>query len=76
MRKYNELKKLAALIRKIVDLVKECGGNASLKFDVDRDALMIRKTERKEMLLKDLYLKWDDKHHLDAESASDGKGLS
>ncbi len=56
-RKQDKLRALAALIRKIINLVKECGGNAVLKYNIEGDKLVICKVERKEMLLKDLYLK-------------------
>lgn len=66
-RKQNDLRKLAALIRKIITLVKECGGNAVLKYNVEGDKLVVCKVERKEMLPKDLYSKWDDVHNLEAK---------
>ena len=50
--------------------MKECGGNAVLKCDVEGDKLMVCKVERKEMLPKDLYSKWDEGHHLEAETDS------
>jgi hypothetical protein len=70
-RKQNDLRKLAALIRKIINLVKECGGKAVLKYNVVGDKLEICKAERKEMLPNDLYSKWDDGHNLEAHD--DGK---
>jgi hypothetical protein len=67
-RKQNDLRKLAALIRKIINLVKECGGNAVLKYNVEGDKLVIRKAERQDMLPKDLYLKWDGMHNLEVKA--------
>ncbi|MCJ1420460.1 hypothetical protein MMC32_006817 [Xylographa parallela] len=67
-RKQNDLRKLAALIPKIITLVKKCGGNAILKYDVEGDKLVICRVERKAMLPKDLYSKWDDGHHVEAET--------
>ncbi|MCJ1436419.1 hypothetical protein MMC27_005798 [Xylographa pallens] len=67
-RQQKNLRKLAALIPRIINLVKECGGNAVLKYDVGGDKLVVCKVERKEMLPKDLYSKWDDRHHLEAET--------
>lgn len=55
--KQNDLKKLAALIRKIINLVNDCGGNAVLKYNVEGDKLVICKVERKEILPKELYSK-------------------
>lgn len=54
-----DLRKLAALIRKLVDVVKECGGIATVRYDVQGDKLMVQKVDRKKMLPKDLYSKWD-----------------
>jgi hypothetical protein len=56
-RKQNNLGKLAALIRKIISLIKECRGDAVLKYNVEGDKLVVYKVIRKEMLLKDLYSK-------------------
>jgi hypothetical protein len=67
-RKQNDLRKLAALIRRIINLVKECGGNAVLKYNVEGDKLVVCKVERKEMLPKDLYSKWDDVQNLEADT--------
>jgi hypothetical protein len=58
----DDLRQLAALIRKIINLVKECGGNAILKYSPEGDKLLIRQVESKKMLPKDLYSKWDDGH--------------
>lgn len=66
--KQNELRKLGALIRKIVSLVKQCGGNAVVKYSIEMDKLMIYKAERKEMLPKDLYKKWDDVQNLESKT--------
>jgi hypothetical protein len=73
-RKQNDLRKLAALIRKIIKLVKECGGNAVLKYDVGRDQLVVCKVKRKEMLPKDLYSKWDDGYNHKAETDTQNDG--
>ncbi|KAL9097152.1 MAG: hypothetical protein Q9165_000579 [Trypethelium subeluteriae] len=67
-RKQNELGRLAALIRKIINITKECGGYAVLKYDVKEDKLVIYKIERRQMLPKDLYSKWDHPDDLDTES--------
>ena len=64
-RKQNDLRKLAALIKKIISLGKECDGKAVLRYNAERDRLMLSKATRKEMLPKDLYSKWDDVHNLD-----------
>lgn len=62
------LTKLAALIKKILDVVKERGGHAILKYDARQDKLMIGKVDRKKMLPKDLYSKWNDRDDSKAES--------
>ncbi|OCL08309.1 hypothetical protein AOQ84DRAFT_407104 [Glonium stellatum] len=74
-RKQNDLRKLAALIRKIISLVKECGGNAVLKYNVEGDKLVVCKVERKEMLPNDLYSKWDDRNNLEAETDTQNDGM-
>ncbi|KAH9203831.1 hypothetical protein DL95DRAFT_529495 [Leptodontidium sp. 2 PMI_412] len=74
-RNQNELRTLAALIRKIINLVKECGGNAVLKYNTEGDKLVVCKVERKEMLPKDLYSKWDDAPNLRAEIDTQNDGL-
>ena len=67
-RNQTDLKKLAALIKKIVNVVKERGGNAIIKYDVGGDKLLVRKVDGKKMLPKDLYSKWDDRDDSDAEA--------
>ena len=74
-RKQDDLRKLAALIRKIITLVHECGGNAVLKYNVGGDKLVVCRVERKEMLPKDLYLKWDDVHNLERKTDTQDNGV-
>lgn len=74
-RNQNELRILAALIRKIINLVKECWGNAVLKYNTEGDKLVVCKVERKEMLPKDLYSKWDGAPNLGAEIDTRNDGL-
>ena len=74
-RKQNDLKKLAALIRKIINVVKGSGGNAVLKYNVETDKLVVYQAERKEMLPEDLYSKWDDAHDLEAENDAQKDGM-
>lgn len=73
-RKQRDLRKLAALVRKIVSLVKDCGGNAVLKHSVERDKLVLSKVDRKDMLPKDLYSKWDIANNLDKDSGTRNEG--
>ena len=75
-RNQKDLRKLAALITKILNVVKGCGGNAVIKYDVKEDKLIISKVDGKRMLPKDLYSKWDNRddsdnteHDVEAESA-------
>ncbi|OBT60107.1 hypothetical protein VE03_10331 [Pseudogymnoascus sp. 23342-1-I1] len=63
-----DLRKLAALISKIVDVVKGCGGNAIVKYDILGDKLVIWKVDRKKMLPNDLYSIWDDRAGSEASS--------
>lgn len=67
-RKQNDLRKLAALIRRIINLVKEFRGNAVLKYNVEGDKLVVCKVKRKEILPRDLYSKWDDVQSLEADT--------
>lgn len=73
--KQDELRKLAALIRKIINLAKDCGGKAVLKYNLEGDKLVLSKVERKDMLPKDLYSKWDDMYDLDNETTSQNDGI-
>ena len=67
-RKQNELRQLAALIRKIINLVKESGGKAVLRYEVEGDKLVICKAEKKDVLPIELYSKWDDVYDLEAKT--------
>jgi hypothetical protein len=64
----NDLRKLAALINKILKVVKGGGGNASVKYDDKGDNLVVSKVDRKKVLPKDLYSKWDSADDLEAET--------
>jgi hypothetical protein len=64
-----DLRKLAALISKIIGVVKGCGGNAIVKYDTLGDKLVIWKVDRKKMLPNDLYSIWDDR--ADSEASLD-----
>ncbi|RFU27828.1 hypothetical protein B7463_g8523, partial [Scytalidium lignicola] len=50
-----------ALISKIIDVVKDGGGNAVMKYSAEGDKLVIWKACRKEMLPKELYFNWNNK---------------
>ena len=65
-RNQRDLRKLAALINKILNVVNVCGGNAIVKYDDKGDKLVVRKVEGKKMLPKDLYSKWDDRDNPEA----------
>lgn len=56
-----DLRKLAALIRRLVDLAKEGGGAITVRYDAQGDKLVVQKAApgRKKMLPTDLYSKWD-----------------
>lgn len=56
-----ELGKLAALIHRIVVLVKECGGSAVVKYDPADDCLVVTAVEKRKFLPDDLYAKWEEK---------------
>ncbi|KAF2191304.1 geranylgeranyl pyrophosphate synthetase [Zopfia rhizophila CBS 207.26] len=56
-RNQSDLKKLTALIQKIIKMVKGYGSNAVLKYDAKGDKLVVCKVNRRKMLPKDLYSK-------------------
>ena len=60
------LKKLAALIEKLITVAKG-RGVMILKYDPLGDKLVLSQTEEVKMLPEDLYLKWNDKEQLEAE---------
>lgn len=62
------LRKLAALINKIRDVVKGSGGKAVLKYDVDGKKLVIEKDHGNKMLPQDLYSRWDYTDNPEAET--------
>ena len=66
-----DLKELAALINKILNVVKGCGGSAIVKYDDKGDKLVVWKVDGKRMLPKDLYSKWDDRNDSEAEANTD-----
>ncbi|KAF2648211.1 hypothetical protein K491DRAFT_722772 [Lophiostoma macrostomum CBS 122681] len=57
-----DLKTLIGLIRKIRDVVKECGGRAILKYDAKGDKVVFHKLGGLKMLPNDLYAKWEASH--------------
>ncbi|KAF5862586.1 hypothetical protein ETB97_011490 [Aspergillus alliaceus] len=59
-----DLKMLAALIRRIINAAKRCGGNAIVKYGYQGDKLMVRKTESRKLLPDDLYSKLNPKSSL------------
>jgi hypothetical protein len=61
-----DLKMVASLIRRIRDVVKDGGGRAVLKYDVDGDKLVLKPLEGKKMLPNDLYAKWEGGEELGA----------
>ena len=64
----HHLRKLHALVRKIITVAKGCGGCAIVKYNPTSDKLVVRdwKGDGSRMLPRDLYLKWD----------GDAKGLT
>ena len=67
-RNQTHLRKLSALINRIISVVKGCGGSAVVKYDVGGDKLVICKVDGGKMLPKDLYSKWDDEDIPEAEA--------
>jgi hypothetical protein len=52
------LRKLAALIKTVINVADRAGGKAMVRYDDREDKLIIYGSERKELLPKDLYGKW------------------
>lgn len=55
----DDLKKLVSLFAKIIGVVKECGGQAVLKYDTDSEKLEIWERGADNMLPADLYARFD-----------------
>ncbi|KAG0652251.1 hypothetical protein D0Z07_0976 [Hyphodiscus hymeniophilus] len=55
----HDLRRLAGLIGMIVEMVKGCGGHATLKYDDTGDELVLWEAGGDMMLPMDLYSKWD-----------------
>lgn len=66
-----DLRKLAALINKIIKVAKEGGGNAVIKYDEKKDKLIISKFNGKRTLPEDLYSKWEVDDEPEAESKAE-----
>ncbi|KAI8964530.1 hypothetical protein F5Y11DRAFT_88020 [Daldinia sp. FL1419] len=64
------LRLLAALIRKIVNVVKDSKESVSLRYDRRERKLILTKLPRKKMLPEDLYSKWDADDDTKAETDS------
>lgn len=58
---------MAALIRRVVEVVKGCGGSAVVEYDVGAKKLVVCRTEVGKMLPEDLYAKWEDGNEFGAE---------
>ncbi|PMD18503.1 hypothetical protein NA56DRAFT_244940 [Hyaloscypha hepaticicola] len=56
----NNLRKLATLISKILQLVKGYNGHTTIKYNNKGDKLVIRKADGDTILPQDLYSKWDN----------------
>jgi hypothetical protein len=54
----DDIKKLVALINRILRVTRNWGGNSTIRYDQLKDKLVIKKTERKKMLPDDLYSRW------------------
>ncbi|KAE8446397.1 hypothetical protein EG329_012002 [Mollisiaceae sp. DMI_Dod_QoI] len=65
----NDLRKLAALISRIVSVVKDCGGRGVVRYDDKADKLVVRQVDGKAMLPEDLYSKWDDEEKAEETGA-------
>ena len=57
------MRKLGWLLKRITALARECGGKATVKYDVKGDKLVIVRDEGQKMLPEDLYAKWQVGDH-------------
>ncbi|KAJ5201316.1 hypothetical protein N7449_006119 [Penicillium cf. viridicatum] len=55
-----DLRKLAALIQRIIEIAKGCGGTATIGRQAQSKKLTIDKADRDKMLPMDLYSRWDE----------------
>ena len=55
-----DLKKLAALINRIVDVVREGGGSAVVEYEKGGNGLVVERAGEGKILPEDLYVRWDD----------------
>lgn len=55
-----DLRKLAALIRRIVEVVRGSGGSAVVEYEDGANSLVVRRWEGGKMLPEDLYSRWED----------------
>lgn len=65
------LERLAALIKKIINVVKKSGGRAEIKYDRLSDKLIVKKADGGRILPDDLYSKFDGRDIGKAESIED-----
>ena len=70
-RNQTDLRKLATLVKKILNVVRGGGGNAMVKYDFKKDKLVVSKVDGEKMLPKDLYSKWDDTNSSEAETKTE-----
>ena len=62
------LTKLAVLIRRFIAVVKDNGGNAIVRYDVQKRKLVVTKFDGRKMLPEDLYSKWSDSKESQVET--------
>lgn len=53
-----DIRKLVALMNRILGLTRSWGGNSTVRYDLLKDKLVIHKVERKKMLPEDIYARW------------------
>lgn len=66
-----DLMKLATIIRRIVDVVKENGGKAVVKYDGQHDELVVWKVEGRQLLPHDIYSKLNNQNDTPTVSETD-----
>jgi hypothetical protein len=66
----SDLKRLAMVMKKIIEVVRESGGNATVKYDDQVDKLVVWKADGRTLLPDDLYSKFDHANSTKLEFAN------
>lgn len=53
-----DIRKLVALLQRILQVTRNWGGSSTIRYDIRKDKLVVKKIERKRMLPDDIYARW------------------